>query len=388
MDSESGHPEFNVRVMHLLNGEFFSGVEQVVMTLMRYRKRVEAEVLCLMKGEMIRRASGEIGLTVLPMRSRFDFTVLKGLADFIRANRIHLIHAHTLRANLLGSVIGRILGLPVIVTIHSFALRESTHSLRNFRNGWIERLLASWVTAYITVSESLREELERRGVNPSRIHVIRNGIDVQRYSRGDRSSIRRSLGLDAHQSLIGTIALLRPRKGMEYLLQAMGIVAKRMPEARCVIVGDAADADYGNSLLALREELGIAHSVQFVPFRDDIPNLLSAMDIFVLPSLFGEGLPLVILEAMAAAKPVITTRVEGNREAVIENETGLFVPPRDPEALARAAIELISNPIRREAMGQRGRQTALVQFNGARMAEETENLYYDVWSRGRHGRLS
>jgi len=374
-----------VRVMHLLNGEFFSGVEQVVMTLMHYRKRIEARVMCLMKGEMIRRASGEIALNVLPMRSRFDFKVMKGLAEFIRANRINLIHAHTLRANLLGSVIGRMLGLPVIVTIHSFASRESTHSLRNLRNRWIERSLAPWVTAYITVSGSLREEMEHRGVDPSRIHVVRNGIDVERYSRGDRSFIRTFLGLDIHQPLIGTIALLRPRKGIEYLLRAMGIVAKCIPEARCVIVGDAADGHYGKSLHKLCEDLDIVHNVQFVAFRDDIPNILSAMDIFVLPSLFGEGLPLVILEAMAAARPVITTLVEGNKEAVIEGETGLFAPPGDPEAIAKALIELISNPTRREVMGQRGRQIVLTQFHGARMAEQTENLYNDVCLRGRHG---
>jgi glycosyltransferase involved in cell wall biosynthesis len=227
--------------------------------------------------------------------------------------------------------------------------------------------------------------MEYQGVPPSRIHVIRNGIDVEKYSRGDRSLFRNFLGLDTHQPLIGTIALLRPRKGIEYLLRAIRIVTKLIPEARCVIVGDAADAHYGNALRKLCEELDIVTKVQFVAFRDDIPNILSAMDVFVLPSLFGEGLPLVILEAMAAAKPVIATPVEGTKEAIVEGDTGIYVPPGNHEAIAKALIELISNPNRRDAMGQRGRQIVLAQFNGARMTEQAEKLYYDVWLRGRHG---
>jgi glycosyltransferase involved in cell wall biosynthesis len=366
-----------MRVLHLLNGEFFSGVEQVVLTLVRHHRRVEPRVACLFAGRMRQRLAGTLALETLPMRSRADLTVVRRLIAFVRHHEIQLLHAHTLRANLVAAMAATLTGIPLVVSIHSPARRETTKSLKNALNTGLERALVPMATAYITVSKKLREEMIGAGAVPHRVFVVENGIEVQKYRLGCGGEFRASLGWADHL-LVGTVALLRPRKGVEFLLRSFPLVIRDIPGCRLVVVGDPEHPAYLDELHGLCRRLGIEDQVRFVPFREDIPNILAALDIFVLPSLFGEGLPLVLLEAMAAARSVVATAVEGNEAAVVDGVTGLLVPPGDPAALARAIIELLRDPGRRARLGGEGLQRVSVHFSAERMTEAIETLYFRI----------
>jgi glycosyltransferase involved in cell wall biosynthesis len=370
--------ELMINVLHLINGEFFSGVEQVVTTLIRHHQRVDPKLVCLIEGAMAKRVTEGIFPDVLPMQNRLDHRIIYCLVRYVEKHRIHLIHAHTLRANLMGSITGRITGLPVVVTIHSPAARETTHRLKNLMNSQLERFLIPLTTQYIAVCDSLGKEMVKRGVPTSRLAVIRNGIDVQNYIQGDGTGLRLLLGLKEQQPLIGTIALLRPRKGIDVLLKAIPIVAKVIPQARFVVIGDPENSKYGEYLRALSQNLKITGHVDFVSFRQDISDVLASLDIFVLPSLFGEGLPLVILEAMAAAKPVVGTSIEGIREAMVHGVTGFLVPPHDRQALARSLINLLLDHDQKHRMGQAAQQRVRSHFDATAMTSRTEKLYHDV----------
>jgi glycosyltransferase involved in cell wall biosynthesis len=245
-------------------------------------------------------------------------------------------------------------------------------------NSQLERFLIPLTTQYIAVCDSLGKEMVKRGVPTSRLAVIRNGIDVQNYIQGDGTGLRLLLGLKEQQPLIGTIALLRPRKGIDVLLKAIPIVAKVIPQARFVVIGDPENSKYGEYLRALSQNLKITGHVDFVSFRQDISDVLASLDIFVLPSLFGEGLPLVILEAMAAAKPVVGTSIEGIREAMVHGVTGFLVPPHDRQALARSLINLLLDHDQKRRMGQAAQQRVRSHFDATAMTSRTEKLYHDV----------
>jgi glycosyltransferase involved in cell wall biosynthesis len=366
-----------MRVLHLLNGEFFSGVEQVVLTLVRNHRRVEPRVVCLFAGQMQARLAGTLALEVLPMTSRADLTVIRRLIAFARRHDIQLLHAHTLRANLVAAIAAAITGIPLVVSIHSPARRETTHTLKNVFNAGMERMLAPMATAYVTVSRRLRKELIEAGAAPHRVFVIENGIEVQRYRLGCGRGFRGALGY-GDRLLVGSVGLLRPRKGVEFLLRSLPLVIRDVPGCRFVVVGDPEHPRYLDELRRLCRRLGIEEQVHFVSFREDIPDVLAALDIFVLPSLFGEGLPMVLLEAMAAARPVVATAVEGNQEAVVDGATGLLVPPGDPAALAGAIAALLLDPRRRGRLGSEGFKRVSVHFSAVRMTEAHEALYASI----------
>ncbi len=370
-----------IRVLHLLNGEHFSGVESVVVGLVRKHDptSVTPFIVCLIDGALRQQARDLcLPVRVLPMRGRLDLVPAWSLASYVRRNGIDLIHAHTLRANLVGSLAARLAGVPILVSIHSPARHETTHRIRNRVNSALERCLTALTNGYIAVSDDLRREMQAAGVRADLITVVRNGIDVERHGRGRRELLRRELGVGGDEPVVGTIALLRPRKGVEVLLGAVEQLVRLHPKSRFVVCGGGEDSAYVDELLRLRDALSLGDRVRFLGFRRDVPYVLAGLDVFVLPSLFGEGLPMVVLEAMAAGKPVVATRVGGIGEAIVDGETGLLVPPGDPAALAAALAELLTNPDRIRSMGRQGQTRARDLFSDRAMAARTEAVYHRI----------
>ncbi len=188
-------------------------------------------------------------------------------------------------------------------------------------------------------------------------------MDVEHFAAEERSAARAALGAGTDEPLVGFVGRVVREKGVVELVEAMGLVIKRFPRARLLIVGDN-DRDTGakTALRVAIDRNGLAGKVICSGYLDDVRVALYAMDIFVLPS-HREGLPLTIMEAMAAGKPVVATNIRGCREEVVHGETGLLVPVGDIEALAAALVDLLSQPQRALEMGQRGRQRALAHFN-------------------------
>lgn len=231
----------------------------------------------------------------------------------------------------------------------------------------------------VAVSEDIRRFLVKRvGVNERLITTIYNGIEPREYRSDHRARevIRRELGLTEGRPVLGTVGNLYPVKGHVYLVRAMAAVAAKRPDAVCLILGR------GQLLEQLRHtatELGIDHHVMFLGFREDVPALLRAMDIFVLPSL-SEGLSLALLEAMAAGKAVVATNVGGNPEVVLDRQTGLLVPSEDAPALADAILLLLRDPALAERLGESGRIRVDKEFSVTAMAQRYDALYGELLS--------
>jgi glycosyltransferase involved in cell wall biosynthesis len=367
-----------LRVVHVINGEHFGGIERAVALLATACGRVSPSVVCLMGDDeaRVRAAMRGCPVEVVRMRHRADVTAAVRLARVARASGCDLLHAHTLRAALVAAAAARLARVPVVATLHSPIARDTEDDARNRRNLRVQRRLFRWIAGHIAVSEGIREEAIRAGAAPASVTVIRNGIDIARYAGGDPRALRGVLDpWPADAPLVGTHALLRPRKGLDVLIRAIPLIAQPVPSARFVIAGNAETPAYELELRALAGDLGVADRIAFVGFRDDVADVLAALDVFVMPSLYGEGTPFAVLEAMAAARCIVATRTEGIVETVTDGETGALVPSGDPEALAHALVAVLTDDRRRRALGENARRAALTHFAVGRMAATTESFY-------------
>ncbi|MDQ0285987.1 glycosyltransferase involved in cell wall biosynthesis [Desulfofundulus luciae] len=341
-------------------------------------KKLFEPVVACPPGNMIQEIA-DLGIKVVPiplageLSPRSDWRVLRILVDTLMAEKITIMHAHSAKAGLVARVAAKVARTPVVfMTAHNSIFYEFWPPWKKAAFAFGERLLARYTHRILTVSEALRQELLiRERLHPDRVVTIHNGIDPAPFRREvDRRAVLRSLGLPPLGRLVGTIARLAPQKGVSYFLQAAAILCRDY-QVNFVVVGD------GPLRMVLEEEgraLGLGGRLFFTGERRDIPQILAAMDVFVLPSI-TEGLPLTILEAMAAGKPVVATQVGGLPEVVVDGETGFLVPPRDPQALARALAQLLLERQKAEEMGQKGRQRVMQHFTVEAMVRKIEEEY-------------
>lgn len=305
----------------------------------------------------------------------------------VRRDRIEIVHSYGFYSNVFAIPPARLARVPVIVA-----------SIRDTGDIWtpmqrrLQKVVCRLADCILVNAEAVRQRLIAEGYPPEKIAVIRNGIALSRFERksGD-GRVREDLALPPGTPVVAVLARLTRLKGVEYFLRAAAIVAKRVQEARFLIVGDSVyrdgtqvfgDGAYRTELERYADRLGLGQRVVFTGFRLDIPDLLSEVAVSVLPSL-SEGLSNVLLESMAAGVPVVATKVGGNPEAVEDGATGLLVPPRDAGALADAICLLLENPAVASGFGQAGRQRVAEHFSVERMVRETEHLYLDLLGRAR-----
>jgi len=234
----------------------------------------------------------------------------------------------------------------------------------------ISSLLASNI---IMVSDAIKEDYVGLGVKPEKILTIPLGIDIERYSKNEeaRGRLRGEFGIDDKTVLIGTVSRAEPVKGLRYLVEAMPQVIRRVPGVMVLVVGGGSQLD---DLKKTAIELGIHDHVIFEGIREDIPEILSAIDIFVLPSI-SEGMPLALLEAMASGKPVIGSKVGGIPELIEDGLTGYLVPPGDPNRLAGSIVKLSVDHELMRSMGREARRKVEEKYNVKVQVERLVNLY-------------
>ena len=285
------------------------------------------------------------------------------LAEFFRDRRIELVHTHRYKDTVLGTIAAKLAGVPCIV--------RTMHGLREPMRGWnqvkfrayeaLDRLvLRCFANRVIAVSQRMADVLADSAYRQSLMTTIHNGIDLRTVAATRaRADVRRELGVDDHTIVIGTAGRLSPVKGHDVLLRAARLVLERDRNVVFVIAGAG---PLQQPLSDFASRLRIDSAVRMLGARHDVHDLMAAMDIFVLPSL-NEGLPMAILEAMAAGKPVIASAVGGIPEVVQPRVSGLLVPPGDARALANACLELVSNPEQLQRMGAAGRRIAHGKFS-------------------------
>jgi glycosyltransferase involved in cell wall biosynthesis len=371
-------------VVHFTDGDDFGGTEQVVLQLLSgLDRRRWRPVLMHHDGVSVKRLAAraeEVGadFRVVPRVSRRS-DILRRFLPLVRAIRAEhpaVFHAH-LPAPLSGKyglLAARLSGVPaVIATAHLFT--DVPPGLGADLN---HRVARACIDRYIAVSEEVSRRMRARfRVPASKIRIVRNGIDLDRYCRAADPRLRRALAGDAPRALVLTVARLDPQKGHEYLLAA----APAIPHAVFVFAGEGAERP---RLEEMARALGVGDRVRFLGHRSDIPDLLAVCDVFVLPSLY-EGLPLAVLEAMAAAKPVIATAVGGTDEAVINGESGLLVPSAEPAALAAAIRTVLGDAAVARRLGEAGQIRVRREFSAGRMIAEVSGVYEDLLGRSGNG---
>lgn len=285
------------------------------------------------------------------------------LLPYLKKNGIDLVHCNTRVTQVLGCLLERASGTAHISTCHGFFKRRASRLL-----------FPCWGRKVIAISEAVREHLIRDfRVNPKDIAVIHNGIDAERFVVG----VKEDLGL-GQGPVVGIIARLSDVKGHTYLIRAMREVIARLPSARLLIVGDG---KMKRELLELTVSLGLEENVRFFPAVSDSRDALSAMDVFVLPSL-AEGLGLSLMEAMAAGLPVIGSDIGGIRNLIQNEYNGLLFESRNVDALSRAILGLLQDQEKRQRLGVNAARSIRENFSLSRMAEETEGVYKKCFGAG------
>ncbi len=301
------------------------------------------------------------------------------LARLFRRRRFDVIHTHSSKAGGLGRV-GALLArtkTPVVHTPHTFAFTFTDQFGPRKRGLFlrIERFLGRRTARLVHVSLSERRDVAPfRIVPPERAVVIPNGIDAARYADVDGNLVRRELGLAGGAFLVGTVGLLNEAKGHVHLIDAARRVRERFPGVVIVIAGDGG---LRGALERRIREAGLDGTVRLLGYRTDVDRILAALDLFVLPSLW-EGLPYVVLEAMASGRPVIASDVNGARDLVADGVTGRLVRPAHPDALADAILQLLEDPASRERFARAGRERVRSDYSLERMIEQYVDLYRSI----------
>jgi L-malate glycosyltransferase len=293
-------------------------------------------------------------------------------ARHLRRQRIQIMHSYNFYPNVFAIPAARLARTPVVVA----SIRDTGAHL-TMRQRKVQRLACRLADHILVNAEAVRQWLIAQGYDPRRISVIRNGLDTSRFAPGEDGSLRRELGIPEGAPLVAMLSRLSRMKGVEDFLDAAATVAAHVENAYFLVIGDNINPDgsaYRRELEARAARLGLASRVVFTGFRLDVPRLLSAVAVSVLPSL-SEGLSNTILESMAAGAPVVATRVGGSAEALEHGVDGLLVPPRDPAALSRAIVWVLEHPEQARVLGRRARARVTEEFSLARMIRETECLY-------------
>lgn len=364
------------RVLHVINGELFSGAERVQQLL---GKRLAAfgfdpYFACLKQGKFLECCGlPQDKIWVETMRHRRDFGVVSRLARRSLDTRIDLLHAHTPRSAMIASLVSRKMGIPWVYHVHSPTVRDSTHRLQNWINDWVERLSLRSASGIITVSKSLRREMLRRGWPRTRVVAIANGV-------AEQEPIFAIDRIEQSSWTLGMVALIRPRKGIEVLLQAFREVLRSNPEVRLDVIGSFETPEYESQVLALTKELGIESAVRWKGFTRDVNSAIRELDALILPSLFGEGMPMVVLEALAVGVPVVATRVEGTPEVIRDGREGYLAEPSNAQSLARTIERLISDRHAWCRLSQQAWNRHQEAFSDVRMARRVAQSYQNVLS--------
>ncbi len=302
-----------------------------------------------------------------------DSLALFRLYRIIRKERPVLVHTHTSKAGLLGRFAAHLAGVSRIVhTPHGHIFYGYYGPLKTALFVLLERLAAKVTSKMTTLTELEKEDhLVRHIGSPDQFIPIPCGIDLNPYLKlsGAPGDIRREWGLSPGDLAVGSVGRLVPIKGHCYFLEACPQIKKEIPKVKFILVGDG---PLRQDLERLSSRLGTG--ALFLGNCTNIPEILQGLDLLVHPSL-NEGLGRVLIEAGAAGKPVVATRVGGVPEAVEHGRTGLLVPPRDPSAIAEACVRLLKDGATREAMGRRAREKAFSLFDQQEMVKKVETLY-------------
>lgn len=304
------------------------------------------------------------------------------LGRLLRNERYDLVHVHTPVASVIGRVVARLAGVPVVCTAHGFYFHERMHPLPRGALLLLEKMLGRRCTDFLfTVSpEDYRTALDFKLIAPGKLHCLNSvGVDLDEFDRKAAAAIsREALQLVPEVPIVGFVGRMVKEKGILDLIRAMRLLKEDGVHAQLLVVGAALPTDrvrgFRRKIRNVIAASALEEDVRFVGFRYDVPAILRLVDLLVLPS-HREGMPVTILEAMAASKPVVATDIRGCREEVVNGVTGWLVPPADPVALAGAIRKVLDDPEAAAEMGRAGRERVRAVYSEARVLAEQLAVY-------------
>jgi glycosyltransferase involved in cell wall biosynthesis len=367
-----------LRILFFLNSVVRAGVEEVVLSLVRGLDRDRFEVHLAAPPPLLQSFAPDLNgcdvrTLAIDLQSVWQFREMRRLAAYLRRERIQIVNSHLFRATLFAAPIARLAGVPVVV--------ETTHGPEAWRRSWwkrkcwVDRCIERLVTANIAVSQANADYLVTRKRYPhAKIHVVPNGRDLARYRAIEAEqllSLRRRFELRPEDRIVAVVGRLEPQKGHAYLLRALPDVVRRFPTLRVVLVGE------GSLRAALQDTVrsnGLEEQVLFAGSTPAVAPFYHLAEFVVLPSLY-EGMPLVAIEAGAAGRAVIATDVDGTREVIEADRTGLLVPPACSTALTTAMLSLLTDPGRSRTLGTAAQARVERLFSITRQLEMTSRIY-------------
>jgi L-malate glycosyltransferase len=368
-----------IRLLNVVPTLLCGGTENHFMTLARSLDagRFDLRFACLRRwgpfvAELSERQIPLVEYRVATFRSLNALVQQARLAKYVRQHAVQIVHTYSFYGNVFAVPPGR-LAAPVVIA----SIRDRGPYLTDMQKR-VQRHVCRWADCVLVNAEAVKTWLVGDGYDPSQIVVIPNGVDLTRFAdHGDRDAIRRSLGVPGDMRLVAVVSRLSHLKGIEDFLEAAALVAATRHDVRFAVVGEPSpikNRGYLDELSAQAARLGIGGKVIFTGLRSDVPALLSAVDVSVMPS-HNEALSNVLLESMAAGAGLVATDVGGTSEALVDGVNGLLVKPGDPPSMAAAIGRLLEEPALARGLGARARQTIADRFSLDRMVSATESLY-------------
>jgi glycosyltransferase involved in cell wall biosynthesis len=363
-----------VKVLQLISSGGYYGAENMLLNLCASQEKSGCENSLLLfynvhvpNVEFYERARRRgLSVRMVHCKGRADWRAVRQIEEYIQEDEVDLVHTHGYKADLYGYLAAWRCHKPVVATCHNWVGGTAALGIYNH----LDRMALKKFNALAAVSDAVAQRLLAFGVPTEKIKTIANGIDVTAFERAQPLPLLKDEG----SIVVGVVARLDLQKGFEYLLRAARELCKMFPGLKIVIAGEGPDR---SAIEEMIEQYGLQSSVVLAGQQSNMPAVYAAMDIFVLPSL-NEGLPMTVLEAMAASKPVIATRVGAIPSVIRDGENGLLLVPKDTEGLRNAVASLLNDPARRRRLGDQAHAWVSQNYTSEAMALKYREMYEEV----------
>ena len=374
-------------ILYIIDNLEFGGGERVFLQIINRlcRDNYKVTVACMSEGIFMERIKGsDASIIPVDMSNKFNFKVILQLVNLMKERNIDIVHSQGARADFFARLSAKLAGVPIVVSTVPMPVEGfDVNPIKKFIYIALNRFSERFVDRFMVVSDALREMMiENHKIESQRVVKIYNGIEIDEY-RIDyneevvvhgKSRLREEIGFKNDVPVIGVIGRLVWQKGFDYFIDTIPDLLKKFKGARFLIVGEG---ELEEELKRKGKRLELEDKLFFTGFRSDIKDVLASIDIFVMPSLL-EGLPMILLEAMAMGKPIVATDIDGINEVLEDGKTGLLVPPKDTKALMDSIIDLLVHSDKAHQMGINARMVVEERFGVDIMVKKVEEVYEEL----------
>lgn len=369
-------------MLFVIANDRFGGGERVFSQIINALPSDRYEVfIASMPGGEFHQSITRDGITVCPLdfSHRFNPLLAVRLFRLVKKHRIDLVHGQGARVDFYARIAAHTAGVKYISTVAMPVEGFDVSYWKRYIYCLLDHFTERYVDRFLLCSEALRKTyVEKHLVPPDKAIRIYNGIELEKYSPAvnhtSAAGLKKELGLDNASVLVGAIGRMSWQKGFEYMVRAIPAVHAVIPEVKVLFIGDG---PLKHELEHLARQCGVEETIVFTGFRSDIKEVLSAVDVLAVPSL-REGFPMITLEAMAMAKPIVATEIKGMDEQILDMKTGLSIPPADTDSLGSAIIRLLDNKDLARSLGQNAREYVAANFSLDRTLQETQDVYQTI----------